>query len=206
MSDAVLIMQALANPDKYSISEAGRDNADIDGDGITVGDAQSIQKHLLGIIEYITSADTIRKMTTDYCADQNVNYTIIPKEKMPEKLADKYVFYKRNGSDINDFSCIEQFIRKNYIQHGIMREIPYNVDDDSELNLIREKLFCYMLENNIISLGINYTDKEQDAINKKVFVIYDWNDPEEDIRKLKDFIANSDINSDLVEFRQSGLE
>ena len=63
-----------------------------------------------------------------------------------------------------------------------------------------------MLENNIISLGINYTDKEQDAINKKVFVIYDWNDPEEDIRKLKDFIANSDINSDLVELRQSGLE
>ncbi|WP_303825495.1 hypothetical protein [Ruminococcus flavefaciens] len=56
-------------------------------------------------------------------ADQNVNYTIIPKEKMPEKFADTYVFYKRNGSDINDFTCIEQFVRKNYIQRDIMREI-----------------------------------------------------------------------------------
>lgn len=57
MADAVLIMQALANPDKYGIdgtaenhlTEQGKANADMDGDGLTVGDAQTIQKKLLGL-------------------------------------------------------------------------------------------------------------------------------------------------------------
>ena len=49
MSDVVLIMQSLANPDKYQISERGKSNADMDGNGITVGDAQAIQNKLLGI-------------------------------------------------------------------------------------------------------------------------------------------------------------
>ena len=55
MADAVLIMQALANPDKYGINgtaehhltQIGKENGDMDGDGLTVGDAQSIQKILL---------------------------------------------------------------------------------------------------------------------------------------------------------------
>ena len=57
MSDSVLIMQALANPDKYGengtsenhITLQGRTNGDMDGDGLTVGDAQAIQQMLLGI-------------------------------------------------------------------------------------------------------------------------------------------------------------
>ncbi|WP_295092450.1 dockerin type I repeat-containing protein [Ruminococcus sp.] len=57
MSDAVLIMQALANPNKYGIdgtaenhlTEQGKLNGDMDGDGLTVGDAQEIQKKLLGL-------------------------------------------------------------------------------------------------------------------------------------------------------------
>ncbi|WP_303838740.1 hypothetical protein [Ruminococcus flavefaciens] len=49
MSDVVLIMQSLANPNKYQLSEQGRFNADMDGNGITVGDAQKIQMKLLGI-------------------------------------------------------------------------------------------------------------------------------------------------------------
>lgn len=56
LSDVVMIMQALANPDKYGINgtaenhltEQGKVNADMDGNGLTVGDAQSIQKMLLG--------------------------------------------------------------------------------------------------------------------------------------------------------------
>jgi len=55
MADVVLVMQALANPDKYGengtaelhISARGKSNADMDGDGLTVGDAQAIQKILL---------------------------------------------------------------------------------------------------------------------------------------------------------------
>ena len=47
MSDAVLIMQSLANPSKYSITAQGQYNADFDDDGITNFDALTIQKKLL---------------------------------------------------------------------------------------------------------------------------------------------------------------
>lgn len=57
MADVVLIMQALANPNKYGengsdfnhLTGLGKLNADIDGDGLTVGDAQALQKILLGL-------------------------------------------------------------------------------------------------------------------------------------------------------------
>ena len=57
LSDAVMIMQALANPNKYGIdgtaehhlTEQGKANGDMNGDGLTVGDAQAIQKILLGL-------------------------------------------------------------------------------------------------------------------------------------------------------------
>jgi hypothetical protein len=47
MSDAVLIMQTIANPDKYKLSEQGKTNADMDGNGITNNDALAVQKKLL---------------------------------------------------------------------------------------------------------------------------------------------------------------
>ena len=57
MADAVLIMQALANPNKYGLdgtaehhlTKQGNFNADMGGDGLTVGDAQAIQKKLLDL-------------------------------------------------------------------------------------------------------------------------------------------------------------
>ena len=57
LSDAVMIMQALANPNKYGINgtaenhltEQGKLNGDMNGDGLTVGDAQAIQRMLLGL-------------------------------------------------------------------------------------------------------------------------------------------------------------
>jgi hypothetical protein len=57
MSDVVLIMQALANPNKYGengtakvhLTAQGKENADMDGNGLTVGDAQKIQMKLLGL-------------------------------------------------------------------------------------------------------------------------------------------------------------
>ncbi|WP_303806094.1 carbohydrate binding domain-containing protein [Ruminococcus flavefaciens] len=52
MGDVVLIMQSLANPNKYKLSEPGLYNADAyeAGGGITSNDALSIQKYLLGLI------------------------------------------------------------------------------------------------------------------------------------------------------------
>ncbi len=61
LSDAVLIMQSLANPNKYGrngsdshhITAQGLANADCTGhnDGVTSNDAQAIQKYLLGLIK-----------------------------------------------------------------------------------------------------------------------------------------------------------
>lgn len=47
ISDAVAILQSLANPEKYSLTEQGKDNADVynRGDGVTGSDAASIQRY-----------------------------------------------------------------------------------------------------------------------------------------------------------------
>lgn len=51
-ADVVLIMQSLANPDKYQIAPENRENADVNlkGNGITNADAAAIQKYLLKLI------------------------------------------------------------------------------------------------------------------------------------------------------------
>ena len=51
LADAIRIMQALANPNKYQLSTSERFNGDIDntGDGITLEDACAIQNMLLGL-------------------------------------------------------------------------------------------------------------------------------------------------------------
>ena len=57
LADAILIMQALANPNKYNVggtyehclTAAGKANADVNGGGMTVDDALDIQLHLLNI-------------------------------------------------------------------------------------------------------------------------------------------------------------
>ena len=52
MSDAVLIMQSLANPSKYKLTDQGSKNADCYnvGDGVTNADALAIQKYKLSLI------------------------------------------------------------------------------------------------------------------------------------------------------------
>ena len=49
LADAIFIMQSMANPDKYKLSELGKFNADVceTGGGITAGDALAIQEELL---------------------------------------------------------------------------------------------------------------------------------------------------------------
>ncbi|MBR6968965.1 MAG: InlB B-repeat-containing protein [Ruminococcus sp.] len=61
MADAVLIMQAISNPNKYGVdgtsnnrlTASGRSNADVDqtSPGMTSADALAIQKYLLGAVE-----------------------------------------------------------------------------------------------------------------------------------------------------------
>ena len=51
IADAVLILQSLANPDNYKLTEQGRKNADVsgNGDGVTAGDALVIQQVEAGV-------------------------------------------------------------------------------------------------------------------------------------------------------------
>lgn len=50
LADAVRIMQAVSNPDKYSLNEQAEKNADVDGlSGVTYRDALYIQRYKLGI-------------------------------------------------------------------------------------------------------------------------------------------------------------
>lgn len=51
MADAVLIMQYLANPDKYQLTDAAMFNADVEGDcdGLNSNDASAIQRRLLDL-------------------------------------------------------------------------------------------------------------------------------------------------------------
>jgi len=53
MADAVMIMQANANPDKYTLTDEGKNNADVfdRGDGITNKDALAIQQYKLGLVK-----------------------------------------------------------------------------------------------------------------------------------------------------------
>ena len=53
MADAVLIMQSIANPDKYKLSKMGEENADVydSGTGVTNADALTIQRFKLGLID-----------------------------------------------------------------------------------------------------------------------------------------------------------
>jgi endoglucanase len=53
VSDAVIIMQSLSNPSKYSLTAQGKLNGDVNknGDGITNADALSIQKYKLELIK-----------------------------------------------------------------------------------------------------------------------------------------------------------
>ena len=54
LADSVLIMQSIANPNKYTISAQGKKNADIygSGDGITAMDALKIQRVTLKLEEF----------------------------------------------------------------------------------------------------------------------------------------------------------
>ena len=55
MADAVLIMQSIANPDEYKLTEQGEKNGDVDGtEGITNKDALLIQQYKLNLVDSLS--------------------------------------------------------------------------------------------------------------------------------------------------------
>ena len=315
MADVVFIMQALANPNRYGekaeeymgIIALGKLNADMNGDGLTVGDALTIQKKLLGYdiseilgvdrsavagkkfyyekegfggychIEFnedgsflyspgvlssylgggtwkisgdtvilteknegegktitnrfkiagndivyiadgsdglrymevkdgekfsITAADTsdleiIRQQLSDFFTAEKIDYSVIPRDKMPEQFADKYVFIQVNTADTSYAARYGAFLKSSDIDSSLIKSIPYKIDSDTELNKIRALLYCYILENNI-NASIDPTDEEADLKNKTVLVKYA--DSEKTRTQLENFLKEKNIDLKLVEF------
>ncbi|SEH79430.1 hypothetical protein SAMN02910265_02740 [Ruminococcus flavefaciens] len=103
MSDIVLIMQALANPNKYGesgtaeshLTAQGKVNADMDGDGLTVGDAQAIQKMLLGITDSTVSSKPLptQRIVLNYESFCKPGETL----KVDAAMGDSYSYHEECG-------------------------------------------------------------------------------------------------------------
>ena len=129
MADAVLIMQALANPNKYGengtseyhLTAQGKYNGDMDGDGLTVGDAQKIQMKLLGLNdEKIKDLETINSMLTKFFEENDFYANSVLREY--DEYSCVEVIYNSRIPDLQN--NIEEFITDKNIDK---RLIEYTV-------------------------------------------------------------------------------
>ena len=138
MSDAVLIMQALANPDKYGengndpyhhLTALGRLNGDNDGDGLTVGDALAIQKKLLGLdkedktpVEGQSATTTDAGLTTE--GGKRVTFSLYSKLRDNADTDAEIAITPNYGTDYNyvyNGKTIEQY-RKEWEENSALAE------------------------------------------------------------------------------------
>ena len=171
MSDAVLIMQALANPDKYGengkdpyhhLTALGRLNGDNDGDGLTVGDALAIQRKLLGLSE-----------------DEQSAKALIGKTYVYEKSGSFTITFDEHGR----FACHEKDILS-YMTEGTWElngdtvKLAYPVDESTE-----KAVYLKLKDSDLVYIGEksdNFTSvKVQDGekfIDTKIRNKVDWYD------------------------------
>lgn len=104
LADAIIVLQSISNPDKYSLSDQGAINADVDlnGNGISPKDALSIQKYLAHIITELpesfddsvivttttTRVTTSRTTTTKATTTTTTTTTTADDEGVVAKLVD----------------------------------------------------------------------------------------------------------------------
>ena len=144
-----------------------------------------------------TELDEIRQQLSDFFAAEKIDYTVVPKDKMPEQFADKYVFIEVNTADTDYAARYGEFLKDSGIDRSLIKSIPYRTDSDTELNKIRALLYCYILENNI-NASVDPTDEEEDLKNKTVLVKYA--DSSGTRAQLEKFLKEKNIDLDLVEF------
>ena len=118
MSDVVLIMQALANPNKYGengtaeihLTAQGKLNADVDGNGLTVADAQVIQMMLLGLFNEteppLTQVQPLDFRNTDDVIEKINNYDLSDYSEHEEVSAIYKAMFERFKSDGFIYSVI----------------------------------------------------------------------------------------------------
>ena len=205
MADAVLIMQALANPNKYGefsteynyLTALGRLNGDMNGDGLTVNDALAIQKKLLGLDEAETELDITRKKISDFVDENKINCMVIPKDRIPENYADKYIFINNNYSTSDEKEALNKFILQNDIDRSLLKYIPYDLDDDHEVNKIVEKLYWYILDNDIKASVSRFAGSNDPKFEDKVVISYRWQDEGVE-EKINAFLEENNVDPELV--------
>lgn len=119
MADAVLIMQALANPNKYGVdgtaehhlTEHGKVNGDMDGDGLTVGDAQAIQRILLGLTDTVSESSVMPQIKIYHSASvSDAKYT----EMKVDEVVSIETDYNPAMSDWSGIGILLEFESKDY--------------------------------------------------------------------------------------------
>ena len=103
LSDAVMIMQALANPNKYGLdgtaehhlTKQGKLNGDMNGDGLTSGDALAIQKKLLGL------DDEEKSFSATLLGIDKAKVTVVKVSSLPEGY--DYSFTDENAQAVVDY-------------------------------------------------------------------------------------------------------
>jgi hypothetical protein len=117
---------------------------------------------------------------------------------MPELLRDKYIFLSINGYNTDDVIRFTGFIQKKNIDDAIIKSIPYYLNDDSVVNKISQKLFYFILENNIPAT-MYYVDEAKSEREKSVFVKYSESD-KETREKIEAFLAENGFDANLIEY------
>lgn len=205
MADVVFIMQALANPDRYGekaeeyqgITALGKLNGDMNGDGLTVNDALAIQKKLLGLDEAETELDITRKKISDFVDENKINCMVIPKDRIPENYADKYIFINNNYSTSNEKESLNKFILQNDIDRNLLKYITYDLDDDHEVNKIVEKLYWYIIDNDIKASVSRFAGSNDPKFEDKVVISYRWQDEGVE-EKINAFLEENNVDPELV--------
>lgn len=177
---------------------AGNDIAYIaDGsDGLRYMEVKDGEKFSITAAD-ISDLEIIRQQLSDFFTAEKIDYSVIPRDKMPEQFADKYVFIQVNTADTSYAARYGAFLKSSDIDSSLIKSIPYKIDSDTELNKIRALLYCYILENNI-NASIDPTDEEADLKNKTVLVKYA--DSEKTRTQLENFLKEKNIDLKLVEF------
>ncbi|WP_303838743.1 dockerin type I repeat-containing protein [Ruminococcus flavefaciens] len=122
MADVVLIMQALANPNiyggvapyYYGITELGKLNGDMNGDGLTVADALSIQKMLLGLEDENSEA----------------NSGIVVFEMTPSKI------------DVDEFLANNPTIKNSYKDDDLYNITPRKITEKFGFQIFKDQNEC----------------------------------------------------------------
>ena len=205
MSDIVLIMQSLANPDKFGINgtaencltEQGKANADMDGDGLTVGDAQSIQKKLLGL------EDTDSKQSSEN--EGNNNEAVVSQDagfgqtwNGKPVSSELYTLLSQNTDENTVIAISPKFKSDENYKYNGKTITEYN-EAVSDNNLLDEKLHQILKDGDELKYGeLLYTTGTPDGI-KWSQELYEQRVEFYGEEFLAKYIVNGEFLRDVVE-------